>query len=63
MLLAVNATLNAKDNMGRTALLEAAKGGHEDILATLLNRGAKMASDAQSQVGNTQKLGLWHGNP
>lgn len=50
MLLAVNATINAKDNTGRTALLEAAKAGHEDILHTLLSRGAKLALDPQAQA-------------
>lgn len=51
MLLAVNASINAKDNTGRTALLEAAKAGHDDILSLLLAKGAKLAVDEQTQVG------------
>jgi ankyrin repeat protein len=58
MLLAVNANVNARDSNGRTALLEAAKAGHADILSQLLARGAKLALEPQRQAqvraGRTQ---------
>jgi ankyrin repeat protein len=50
MLLAVNTNVNARDSNGRTALLEAAKAGHVDILAQLLARGAKLALEPQRQA-------------
>jgi ankyrin repeat protein len=50
MLLAVNANVNARDSIGRTALLEAAKAGHADILAQLLARGARLALEPQRQA-------------
>jgi ankyrin repeat protein len=50
MLLTVNANVNARDNMGRSALLEAAKASHDDILHLLLARGAKLGLDPAGQA-------------
>jgi len=48
MLLAVNVNLNARDQQGNTALLEAANNGQEDIIWLLMSRGARLNLDSQA---------------
>jgi ankyrin repeat protein len=47
MLLAVNVGLNVRDANGNTALLEAARGGHEEVITALMSRGARLNMDPQ----------------
>lgn len=51
MLLAVSANVNARDSVGSTPLLEAARAGHDDIIGLLLSRGAKLGVESGQVAG------------
>lgn len=50
MLLSVSVNVNARDQQGNTALLEAARNGHSDIITALMARGARLNLDGQGQA-------------
>lgn len=50
VLLAVNAKINITDNLGGSALLEACKAGHDDIITVLRNKGGRLGLDSVNQA-------------
>lgn len=55
MLLAVNVNVNARDSQGHSALLEAARGGHEEVITALMARGARLNMDSQALAQVTDR--------
>lgn len=49
LLLESGASIDAKDNSGKTALLYAACGGHEKIVALLISHGAEVNAPSQAE--------------